>query len=123
LVKKNTTTWGDIQLEGLQQFHWIDIGVQPLFSSGYSGSPKKNGEGFGSSVAGGETRNYSELVLGPKQVQAILSETGFDSDFVEASVAGRAEVMNFWIGHEMMRKVVMKILGYFRILFSDKGIR
>ena len=70
-----------------------------------------------------ETRNYSELVLGPKQVQAILSETGFDSDFVEASVAGRAEVMNFWIGHEMMRKVVMKILGYFRILFSDKGIR
>ena len=121
LVKKNTTTWGDIQLEGLQQFHWIDIGVQPLFSSGYSGSPKKKRGGLWFISGRRETRNYSELVLGPKQVQAILSETGFDSDFVEASVAGRAEVMNFW-SHEMMRKVV-KILGYFRIRFSDKGIR
>ena len=37
---------------------------------------------------GGVPRNYSQLVLGPKQVQDVLSQQGLDPNFVEASVEG-----------------------------------
>ncbi|CAL1128346.1 unnamed protein product, partial [Cladocopium goreaui] len=72
--------------------------------------------------------NYSELVLGPKQVQAILSETGFDSDFVEVKLAAKIkqkltllmEVLESQADH--LKTTGYELLGVDMMLTSDLNL-